>query len=167
MNSILTLLLCCAVLLAACVIPSSAASLPLRTLGKGALSGIQEPAEEVIKDQAAWAKAWAKHAAKPNETAPEIDFSKQMVVLVALGRKNTGGYSVQISKIEPVGDRLQISVVRTTPAPGAMTIQALTAPFHMVVVAKSDLKPKFVQARPAPKTGGGESGSFPDNRTHP
>jgi hypothetical protein len=152
MSLIQSLLVCCAVLLAGCVLPSAAASVPLRNLGKGASSGIKEPTEEVIRNQAAWDKFWARHAGQANAPAPEIDFSKDMVIAVTLGRKTSGGYSIQISKVEAVGDRLKVSVVRTAPAPGAMTTQALTAPFHMVVVPQSDLKPEFVEVKPAAKT---------------
>src|SRR5947207_1397831 len=35
-----------------------------------------------------------------------------------------------------------------SPPIGELTLQALTAPFHFVVVPKSNLKPEFVDARP-------------------
>jgi hypothetical protein len=152
MNSYpLALLSLAGLLLAGCLSAAAAEALPIRTLAKGAFGGIQEPRQEIIQDKAAWEKVWAKHAGEGRApgSLPEVDFSKDMVILVTMGRKNTGGYGIQITQVEPVGNKLQISVKRTNPPPGAMTIQALTAPFHMVAVPRSDLVPEFVPASPA------------------
>jgi hypothetical protein len=154
MNSLLQPLsvsLTAAVLLG-CLSSVRADSLPLRVLAKGAFSGIQEPSQQVIKDKSALEMAWAKHSSGGRGTGklPEVDFTKEMVILVAMGRKNTGGYAIQVTKVEPVGDKLQISVQRTSPKPGSMAIQALTSPFQVVAVPKSDLTPEFVDASPRP-----------------
>ncbi len=149
MNSYpLALLSLAGFLLAGCLSAAGADSLPIRTLAKGAFGGILEPRQEIIQDQATWEKVWAKHAAggRAPGSLPEVDFSKDMVILVTMGRKNTGGYSIQITRVEPVGNKLRITVKRTSPPPGAMTIQALTAPFNMVAVPKSDLAPEFEPA---------------------
>ncbi len=150
MNAIYSLsMLSMLVLLLGCVAPGSAGA-PIRDLAKGAFSGIQDPKQEVIKDKATWQRIWAQHA-KAGEKIPEVDFTKQMVVLVTMGRKRTGGYAIEIVSVKPAGDRLRVSVQRTSPPPDAMTIQALTAPFHMVAVPKSDLKPEFAEVKAAQK----------------
>ncbi len=135
------------------VVNCDAESLPLRKIAKGALSGIAEARQEVIKDQAAWERWWTKHAVKGNslETIPTIDFSKEMVIAVTMGRRNTGGHSIEITTAETAGQQLKISVRRTSPPPGAMVMQALTAPFHFVSVPKSDLPPEFVEVKPPAK----------------
>jgi hypothetical protein len=53
--------------------------------------------------------------------------------------------------VEAKDKTLKISVKNSSPPPDAMTIQALTAPFHFVAVPKSNLKPEFVEAKPAEK----------------
>ena len=133
------------VLLLGCVAPGPAGA-PIRNLAKGAFSGIQEPKQEVIKDKATWQGIWTQHA-KAGEKIPEADFTKEMVLLVTMGQQRTGGYAIEIVRVELAGDRLRISVKRTSPPPDAMTIQALTAPFQIVAVAKSDLKPEFVEVK--------------------
>jgi hypothetical protein len=145
-----------ALLLLAFVNPGSAESLPIRTLAKGAFSAIQEPGQEVIKDKDTWERVWSRHAAggKPAAPLPKVDFSKEIVVVVTMGRKNTGGYSVQVTRVEPVANKLRISVQKASPPPGGMAIQALTSPFHMIAVPKSDLAPEFVEtAGPEKKKG--------------
>jgi len=49
--------------------------------------------------------------------------------------------------VESVDKRLKIWVRRKTPPPGAMLIQTLTVPFHIVAVPKSDLRPEFVEMK--------------------
>src|SRR2546428_2357107 len=98
---------------------------PIRTLAKGTFSGIQEPTQQVIKDEATWKQIWTRHGtggrAVPDRV-PEVDFAKEMVVAATLGRQHTGGFSIEVMDAKPVGDRLQISIKRTSPPPGAMTI---------------------------------------------
>ena len=74
-----------------------------------------------------------------------------MVIVVTMGTKRTGGYSIEIVGAGPAGKKLKVSVKQTSPAPGAMTIQALTAPFHFVAVPRNELEPEFVEAAPAQK----------------
>jgi len=135
-----------AALLGGGVVQANADSLPVRTLARGALSGIQEPTQEVVKDKAAWEKLWARHnSRRPGEAPlPEVDFAKEMVVFVAMGRRTTGGYNIHITQVEPLGDKLRISVQRISPAHGTLAIQVITAPFEIAAVPKSDLQPEFI-----------------------
>ena len=125
----------------------------MRTLTKGAFSGVTEAKQEVMKTQAAWDKFLAAHHAntKSAPQLPAVDFSKDMVIATTMGRKSSGGYSIEITGVETNANRLRISVKRTSPAPGAIVITALTAPFHFVAVPKSELKPEFVDAPTADK----------------
>ena len=135
-----------------CVTANGAQSLPIRSLKKGAFSGIREVKQEVVKSADAWEKLWKQHAAAgESDKIPAVDFSKEMVVVATMGTKRTGGYTIEIEGVEAKGKTLNISVKKTSPPPDAMTIQALTAPFHFVAVPKSDLKPEFLEAKPAEK----------------
>jgi hypothetical protein len=127
--------------------------LPIRSLAKGALSGIRDAKREVIRDAGHWEKLWKEHAVSAGARAkiPAVDFSKEMVIVATMGGKRTGGYSIEIARIEPAHKELKILVRESAPPPGAMTIQALTAPFHIVAVPRSDLKPEFVTAKPDAK----------------
>jgi hypothetical protein len=122
----------------------------IRKVGKGTVSGISEARQEIIRDKAAWEKLWSRHCGrtKPAEKLPDIDFAKEMVIVVTMGTQSTGGYAIEIVSVEETNQVLRISVRRTKPPKGAMTIQVLTAPFQMVTVPKSDLKPEFVEADP-------------------
>ncbi len=64
-----------------------------------------------------------------------IDFSQEHIVLVALGQKPTGGFSVTLAGAHLSGSELELSVRTREPAPGAMVTQALTTPCAVIAVA--------------------------------
>ncbi len=130
----------------ACLSASNNHSLPIHTLAKGSFSAISQPEEKVIRSEAKWTAFWEKHSVN-RQTArrvPEVDFAKQMVIAVTMGRERTGGYAIEITSVRESGNELLISVQRNKPAANAMKTQVLTAPFHYIAVPKSDLKPKFI-----------------------
>ena len=131
-----------------CATATGGGPLPLRSLVKGGFSGIREAKQEVIKDSAAWERLWAQHNANTPRSAPlpDVNFSKEMVIVATMGTKRTGGYSVEILRAERKGKKLRIEVQQTSPPPGSITIQALTAPFHFVAVPRQDLEPEFVES---------------------
>jgi len=134
-----------------CMNADDAQSLSVRSLAKGAFSGVKDPRQEVIRDAAAWGKVWKQHSASAGsvEKIPAVDFAKEMVIAVTMGIKRTGGYMIEIARVEPTEKSLKIFVKRTSPPPGSLSIQVLTAPFHFVAVPKSDLKPEFLETNPA------------------
>ena len=126
----------------------------VKTLAKGTFSGIQEPTQTVVTNQAQWTDLWAKHVAQktPQPPAPEVNFDKETVIFVTLGRKNSGGYGVEITGVRRSGNTREILVSTTDPKPGGLTIQALTAPFHIVAVPRLQDPVKF---KVVPKKRGG------------
>ena len=136
-----------------CLAADGAHTSPSRSLKKGAFSGIHEPRQEVVKNADAWQKVWKQHVTATGESdkIPAVDFSKEMVVVATMGTKRSGGYSIEIVDVDAKGKTLKISVKKTSPPPDAMTIQALTAPFHFVAVPKSKLNPEFVELNPGAK----------------
>src|SRR6266511_743441 len=141
------------VALLGCATATGADSLSVRSLAKGGFSGIQEAKQEVIKSRAAWEKLWTQHQKSAGNATPlpEVDFSKEMVIVATMGMKRTGGYSIEITGAEVAGKKVKVSVREASPSPGALTTQALTAPFHFVAVPKSDLKAEFVEVKAAQK----------------
>lgn len=125
-----------------------AESTDLKTIEKGVFSGIQEPVRVVVTNQTQWTELWAKHNAQklPTPPLPEIDFDKQSVIFVGAGRKNTGGYSIEVRDVRKVDDHTEVLVATHEPKPGGLTIQALTAPFHIVKVPRIEGEVKFKPA---------------------
>jgi hypothetical protein len=132
-------------------IPAEAAEMPAAAIiqqWKGAYSAQNTAQRVVVKDRKSWEKTWSgmKRPMQPKTEAPKIDFDKHMVLAVFLGRKNTGGYAVAIAKIEQK-EKLVVTVKETSPPPDAMVTMALTAPYHVVVVPKTEKAIEFVDAK--------------------
>lgn len=66
---------------------------------------------------------------------PNVDFTKNNVVALFMGQKNSGGYSISVRKVSVDGDTT-IVYIKTT-KPDGMTTMALTAPYSITVIPKT------------------------------
>jgi len=105
-----------------------------QTVAKGYRSGVNALSQIAVRGHGEWTALWRKHASVESGSPPlpVIDFDKEIVVGLFLGYKPTGGYDVQISRVERRNDALTIYYQEKSPPPGAMVTQALTQPFHIV-----------------------------------
>ena len=132
-----------AVALASCA-AAPPGPLPLTELGRGQFGPCAEPRREVVRDAARWAEAWA--AVQPTRVAPPaVDFAGQVAIVACLGVRRSGGYAIEIESVAVADDALVVTVRHRGPAPGAITTQALTAPFHIVRVARTTLPVRWVE----------------------
>ena len=132
--------------LAACVVwaAGSAAAeravLPFSTVAKGFASGVQEPLQVAIRTREEWVAFWARHtrAQVQPPSAPPVDFSREMLVGISLGERATGGYEVEITKVERGDSELRVHYRSKSPDPGAMVTQARTQPYHLIKLSRDD-----------------------------
>jgi len=117
------------------------APMTLTNVARGGVSDIQEPKEVVVKTAAEWQQLWGAHGA--GQAPPAVDFTTRTVVGVFLGSRMTGGFSVQVTAAEVVDGTLVVRYTETTPGPGAMLAQVITAPFYLVSVEKFDGPVRF------------------------
>jgi hypothetical protein len=94
---------------------------------------------------------WQAHTSLtvPAKPLPAVDFDKEMVVAVFSGEKRSGGYGIEVARIiEEVSAKRQLRVIvhETNPPPRAITIQALTQPYHMVRIKRLDFVVDFVSS---------------------
>lgn len=118
------------------------ATLPLDTLARGPDSGIVQPRQVVVRSIEAWQALWKDHA---SGAPPAVDFSHSMVLGVFLGSRPTAGYDVEIVQVRRTGSGLVAEYIERRPAPGALTAQVLTAPYHLVRVARAEGPVEFVR----------------------
>src|SRR4051812_24774009 len=59
-------------------------------------SGFDQPARVVVRDAATWRLVWNQVFLRqtPVPPLPSVDFSREMIVVVALGSRSSGGYSI-------------------------------------------------------------------------
>ena len=119
------------------------------SLTKGQYSGIAEKSDKIVTDMKTWTKLWAKmhELVEPKPPLPKVDFSKNTVLTVFMGTKNTGGYDISIHTIREMKDRIQVEVEEIVPRSSGIVTMALTQPFHVVKIAKSKKKIEFVRKR--------------------
>ncbi len=119
---------------------------PFTHLVRGPLSGLDEPAQVVVRSRADWQALWNRHA--PNEETPrmdELDFGEQMIVGVFLGSRPTGGHTVSIEQVHREGTRLVVGYLERRPAAGSLVPQIVTSPFDVVVLPHHDETVDFVR----------------------
>jgi len=128
----------------ACV--AIAATVSFVTLAKGLASGVAQPTQLVVRSQNDWAALWSRHmrtqVASP--PPPSVDFSHDMVVALFMGERPTGGYAIEVTRIERTAQGLTVHYRTSRPDPSAMQTQALTQPFHLVTVPRVDDPVTFV-----------------------
>lgn len=135
--------LSCALLLAAALLLAMADAVGAtatndgpRLIAHGAFSGVQEAKQLIVTNRADWDALWKQHAVRqqPTPAAPEVDFKKEVLLFVTLGRKNTGGYGVSIPTLAVKEGKTVARVGVKSPPPDSMVMQALTAPFCILAV---------------------------------
>jgi PrcB C-terminal len=126
---------------------SAHVSIPVTTVEKGNFSGIAEPLETVVRTPAEWESLWHRHVSiqSPPSPLPQINFADEMVVAVFLGQKNSGGYEITITNAQRKASEVEVFYAIQTPKSGALAIQAITQPFHIVKMPRSDGPVHFVR----------------------
>lgn len=116
-------------------------------------SGVDSAVRTVIRTSGEWSALWATLSRNgpfdPNPPAvPAVDFSREMVVFVALGTRSSGGHTIDIVRVERLGDIIEVEVKSTSPGPNCMTTAALTQPTHAMVVPRTSDAVAFKEAAP-------------------
>ncbi|KQB39746.1 protease complex subunit PrcB family protein [Flavobacterium aquidurense] len=62
------------------------------------------------------------------------DISNSNYVILNMGEKNTGGYSIGVEKVEETDKNIIITVKEINPAPDAMVMQVITYPYTVVKI---------------------------------
>ena len=138
-------------LLASCTACATAAPVPFSTLAKGLASGVAQPTQIVVRTQNDWAALWSRHMRTQiaSPPPPPVDFSRDMVVALFMGERPIGGYAIEVTRIERTDSGLSVHYRSTRPDPAAMQAQALTQPFHLVALPRTDDPVTFVAESPS------------------
>jgi hypothetical protein len=106
-----------------------------RTIEKGDQSNVDDARQVLVRTDAEWTKLWQQHAS--GRPRPAVDFSKEMVVGVFMGSRPNAGFSTAIVSATAGNGVLIVRYTETTPAPGRVSAQVLTFPFHLVAIPKA------------------------------
>ena len=137
------------VLLGACRVSEPAAEAASGELEQwaGQQGGITTASHRVLRDAAAWDAFW------PGVQTPaprSLDPAREQAVAVFLGERRTGGYNVRIESATAREGRLIVTYRESPPPAGTMVTQALSSPWALVVVPRSDLAVEVRPVAPPP-----------------
>jgi hypothetical protein len=112
------------------------------------VSGFDKPARLVVRDAATWQSVWAQTFRGGSvPPIPVIDFSREMLVVVALGSHSSGGYGILLdgASAEATGD-LAVEVRSISPGSGCGVTAAFTQPVDIARVPRRDGAVRFVES---------------------
>jgi len=134
--------------------PSAASAdglLTLRHFGGAApftyYSGIDDSTRLVVRDAASWRARWdaINRAMKPPPPLPQVDFAREMVVVAALGRRASGGWSIVIDSAAWRGRVVDVFVRQLAPGRGCFTSAAISAPVDVALLPRRDAPVRFTE----------------------
>ena len=109
-------------------------------------SAIGESERLVIRDNATWQSVWTSmwRNVSPTPALPNVDFTREMLIVAALGSRSTGGYSIVVDSAVMTSGELTVWVGTSSPGPRCLTTQAFTAPVDIARIQRIDAPVAFV-----------------------
>lgn len=113
----------------------------------GSTTGIKTDMTTIYKldTEQAFAAFWAEHSRnlQPAQTAPVVDFNKDMIIALVDTDQPSSGYELAVDKLEAVDNKLYLFATRKQPGAGCVNLGMISQPFVMVQVPKSELVPEL------------------------
>lgn len=120
-------------------------------------SGISKPLQVVIRDREAWLQMWkqinSKRFDKHPVPPPNVDFSREMLIVVAMGQRTSGGFHIMVDSIYERDNKLEVVVKNSLPGKNCLVTTAFTEPVDIVRLQKSDLSIVFRETNVARNCG--------------
>lgn len=109
-------------------------------ISKGLYSGVEEKRQIVVNDPESYRRLWEEVFSiyHPMADLPEIDFEINTLIAVFMGTTSTGGYSVEITKISESSKEITVSLNHSFPARDDFVTMALSQPYHLVIIPKTN-----------------------------
>ena len=105
-----------------------------------------KPTDLVIRAKEDWENLRCQIFPDSQMVYPEIDFSREMVIVTSRGMMGGGGYTTEIVEIKK-GDDIVVKVVNKSPR-GPIFYDVMTCPTHIVHTKRYDRKVKFEKLYP-------------------
>ena len=112
-------------------------------------SGLSQAQQVIVRDRASWEQTWAaiwrNHSPQPE--LPAVDFSREMIVVAALGSRPTGGYGIFIDSASSGPSGVEIAVRAVSPGNGCAVTLAITNPVDAARVPRREGPIRFSERR--------------------
>jgi len=102
-------------------------------------SGLVDSLRTVVRDSAAWRDLWRQinRPFFPPPVLPPVDFTREMVVVAALGSRPSAGFDVVIEGASADSDGIEVEARRAIPAAGCPVAAAVTQPVDLATLPAS------------------------------
>lgn len=103
---------------------------------QGTESGVEQAAQKAIRNNQQWRDLWDQiHSGQADAPeVPNVNFEKRMVVAALMGRKPTGGYDIQITRVREREEDVRVRYREISPTGDGSGDE--TSPYHLVEVRK-------------------------------
>lgn len=119
---------------------------PFEVIHSGTYCSVSAKKEVVITNNDDYQKLMGEVYANLDQMPriPDVDFTKNDVVAVFMGTKNTGGYAINFDKVIKRTDAVTCAVFESSPGKNCSVTEALTQPYEIVKIPKMNKKIKFI-----------------------
>jgi hypothetical protein len=99
-----------------------------------------------VTDSAAWDALWAQiiRGSSP-QPVPRVDFDSQMLIVVTMDRRPTGGYGITIDSVRAVNGRVRAFVTEWSPGTRCGVTEAITEPVGLARLRRVPMPVEFVE----------------------
>ena len=118
--------------------------LPMEIILDGTYSAIEDKREVLLNNNDDYQKLMADVYKNLDQMPriPVVDFNKNSVVAVFIGNRSNGGFMVAIDSITETKN-LTVNLTETTPGSTCIVTDAITRPFTLVKIPKTEAMPVF------------------------
>jgi hypothetical protein len=110
-------------------------------------SGIPDSQRVVIRDAPAWRQYWTalNRPFIPAPAVPDVDFAREMIVLVSMGTRPSGGFLIRIDSAMTDAQRILVQVTQVVPGRGCAVPAVVTRPVDLARVPATSLPVSFAE----------------------
>ena len=103
-----------------------------------AISGYDQPLTLAIHDRDTWVRTWndINSRISPVPALPEVDFTKEMVLVAAIGSRPSSGFEVVFTGAAEAGEVVTIDVESRSPGPTCIMLPVVTAPVDLARIPR-------------------------------
>lgn len=108
-------------------------------------SGLTDSVRLTIRDVGEWQQVWTAlgRGSSPESPLPEIDFTREMVTVAALGTRYSGGFSIYVDSAYLRSDHVEVVIRKVSPGRQCGVTGALTQPVDIARLPASTLPVRF------------------------
>jgi len=101
-------------------------------------TGLTESARIVVRDSGTWANLWGQiwERHSPTPALPSVDFSRDMLIVAAMGTRSSGGYAIHIDSVYQRSQDFEVVIRKVSPGANCIVTAALTQPTDIVRVPR-------------------------------